>query len=136
MKKLICFLTSVCFIAGMNAQNTVRISGGTRLTTSGNVQLVLGTGSLINNGILGGTTGTLVFAGPVTYSGTGTTQVANFTIAHSSSSVSILNAPISVTNTTNLMFGNFNANNKLLRWPCEAVERKLWVFNCISSSSR
>ncbi len=115
MKKLICLFSLTCFIAGTTyAQNTVRISGGTRMTTSGTVQLVLGTGNLINNGVLGGSTGTLVFAGPINYSGTGTTQVANFTVAHSSSTPSVLNSPISVTNTANLMFGNVNANNNIV----------------------
>lgn len=114
MKKLTGTLIGLCCLAGLYAQNTFRISGGTRLTTSGTVQMVLGTGNLINNGTIGGTTGTLVFAGPITYSGTGSTMIQNFTIAHTSSSVSKLNAPISVVGTTNLMFGNFDANNNLM----------------------
>ena len=114
MKKLIPILISLCFLADAYAQNTVRISGGTRLTTSGTVQLVLGGGNFINNGSLTGTTGTLVFAQPVNYSGTGKTQVQNFTIAHSSSIASVLSAPIEITNTANLSFGNFNGNNNLV----------------------
>lgn len=114
MKKLICLLSHLCFFAGINAQNTVSMTGGTRLTINGNVHLVLGEGSFINNGVLSGSTGTLFFGGAVNYSGTGTTMVEHFTVAHSSSSVSVLNAPISVTNTATLMFGNVDANNNLM----------------------
>lgn len=114
MKKLICLPLCLCFFAGINAQNTVSMTGGTRLTINGNVHLVLGEGSFINNGVLSGSTGTLFFGGAVNYSGTGTTMVEHFTVAHASSSISVLNAPISVTNTATLMFGNLDANNNLM----------------------
>lgn len=96
------------------AQNTTLISVGTKLTMSGNVRLVAGAGKLINNGTIGGTTGTLQFAGPVNFSGTGTTQVQNFIVSHSSAFMSVLNAPLDVTNMANLMFGNITMNDNLI----------------------
>lgn len=96
------------------SQNTTLISTGTKLTLSGNVFLTSGAGKIINNGTIGGTTGTLVFGGAVNYSGTGITQVQNFVVAHSGATTSVLNAPIDVTNTANLMFGNLTLNNNLV----------------------
>lgn len=109
MKKLVCLLTSVCLISGINAQGTV-ISPGTKVTTNGNVRLVLGAGNVVNNGTLGGTSGSLVFAGAVNFSGSGSTLVYNFIVAHTSG-VSTLNAPIGVTNNAMLMFGNLDFKN-------------------------
>lgn len=114
MKILICLIPCLCVFAGIHAQNTIQITGGTRLTMNGNVHLVVGAGSFINNGELNGSTGTLLFGGPVSFDGKGSTMVEHFTIAHSSSSVSVLNAPISVTHTATVMFGNFDANNNLM----------------------
>jgi gliding motility-associated-like protein len=113
MKKLIFLLSFLGLMAGIHAQNTIRISGGTKLTMNGTVQFVLGAGNFINNGTVTAATGTLVFAGPVIFSGTGSTLVQNFTVSHSSGT-SLLNAPISITNTATLMFGNLNANDNLL----------------------
>lgn len=100
----------------MQAQNTIRISDGTKLTLNGNVQLTLGTGNVVNNGVLSATTGTLVFAGPINYSGTGITQVQNFIVSHTSG-VSVLNAPVDVTNNASLLFGNLDSkdDNLVLR---------------------
>lgn len=114
MKKLIFLLLHLCFFAGINAQNTISMTGGTRLTMNGNVNLVLGAGKFMNNGILSASTGTLFFGGAINYGGTGTTMVEHLTVAHSSSGVSVLNAPISVINTATLMFGNLDANNNLM----------------------
>jgi gliding motility-associated-like protein len=97
-----------------DAHAQMRVSGGTRLNLSGNVQFVLGGGSVVNNGSIGGTTGTLVFAGPVIFDGTGTTQVANLLVQHSSSVASVLNVPIDITNTATLMFGNLVTNENLV----------------------
>jgi gliding motility-associated-like protein len=113
MKKLICSLSLLCCITGIRAQSTIRISGGTQFTMSGNVQMVLGAGNLVNNGSLNGPAATLVFAGPVNFSGTGSALVQNFTVRHNTG-VSLLNAPLSITNTATLMFGNLNANSNLL----------------------
>jgi gliding motility-associated-like protein len=109
MKNLTCLLVAVCYTAAVNAQGTV-ISPGTKVTTNGTVRLVLGAGNVVNNGTLGGTTGTLVFAGAVNFSGSGSTLVQNFIVAHTSG-VSTLNAPIGVTNNAMLMFGNLDFKN-------------------------
>ncbi len=94
----------------MQAQNTIRISNGTKLTLTDNVQLTLGTGNVINNGVLSGATGTLIFAGPINYSGTGIAQVQNFIVTHTYG-VSVLNAPIDVTNNASILFGNLDSKN-------------------------
>jgi len=104
----------LCVVFSVYAQNTTLISTGTKLTLSGNVLFVSGGGKIVNNGTFGGTTGTLVFGGAVNYSGTGTTQVQNFVVAHSASTTSVLNAAIDVTNTANLMFGNITMNDNLV----------------------
>jgi gliding motility-associated-like protein len=110
-RSLICLLALFCM---NDAHAQMRVSGGTRLNLSGNVQFVLGGGSVVNNGSIGGTTGTLVFAGPVIFDGTGTTQVANLLVQHSSSVASVLNVPIDITNTATLMFGNLVTNENLV----------------------
>jgi gliding motility-associated-like protein len=102
------------FSTGATLRAQLRVSGGTRLGLSGNVQFVLGGGSVVNNGTIGGTTGTLVFAGPVIFNGTGTTQVANLLVQHSSAVASVLNVPIDITNTATLMFGNLVTNENLV----------------------
>ncbi|MES2374643.1 MAG: gliding motility-associated C-terminal domain-containing protein [Bacteroidota bacterium] len=99
-----------CGCISMHAQNTIRISGGTKVTINGNVQVSLGTSNLVNNGVLSGTTGSLVFAGAVNYSGTGTTQVQNFLVTHTSGT-SVLNAPIGITNKASILFGNLDSKN-------------------------
>lgn len=114
MKKLTCLLFCLYFFEIINAQNTILMNRGTWLTMKGNVHLVLGAGRFINNGELNGSTGTLYFGGAVNFAGTGNTMVQHLTVAHSSSSVSVLNSPISVTNTATVMFGNFDANNNLM----------------------
>ena len=112
MKKLIYITVILCNSVIAVAQNTVGISTGTRLGTSGNVQVGFSTGRLINNGTMGGTKGTVIFASPIVYSGTGTAQVENLSFSNTSG-VSLLNSLISVTNTANLIFGNLDANNNL-----------------------
>ena len=115
MKKLICLLLSICCFTGMYAQNTFSVSGGTRLVTTGGVQVVLGQGNLTNNGTISGSAGggaTWIFKGPIIFNGSGSTTVTNLVIDHSYG-ITQLNSVISVMNTATLAAGNLISNDNL-----------------------
>lgn len=101
-----------CAVSGLQAQNTFIISGGMKLVTSGNVQLVLNQNKITNNGSISGTGGTWVFKGPVILEGTGTTQVPNLVIDHSFG-ITQINAPLLITNQGTLVSGNMQSNSNL-----------------------
>jgi hypothetical protein len=94
------------------AQNTYNIGTGTNLVSSGSIQLVFETGNLTNNGTWNDATGTVTFAGPITYSGSGTTSFYNLMVNHASTT-SLLNAPISLSNLLTPTAGTLNANGNL-----------------------
>ncbi len=92
------------------AQNNITIGSGMTVV-SGSVQVSMGGGSLVNDGVYIDTTGTFNMLGGVTYSGTGTTTLNNLTINNTGSSR--FNSLISVKNTANIMAGSLDANNNL-----------------------
>lgn len=112
MKKYLFIACSLVVGIKAVAQNTYTISSGTQLVTSDGINLVFGDGNLVNNGTLNDNNGTVIFAGAVTYSGSGTTSLYNFTINHSSAT-SILNNTVMVSNTFTASAGTLNANGNL-----------------------
>jgi gliding motility-associated-like protein len=118
MKKPICIL-AILIITWVNisAQNSFILGGGTRLVTTGGVQVALSGGkfNLTNNGTISGTAGgaTWIFKAPVELTGTGVTRVSNLIIDHSFGITQLL-SPISVMNTATLAAGKLETNDNLL----------------------
>ena len=111
MKKITIIL-GLFFSLGLQAQNTYTISSGTQLVTSGGINLVFESGNLTNNGTLNDASGTVVFAGAITYAGSGTTSLYNLIVNHSTGT-SLLNNLISISNTYTPTNGVLNANGFL-----------------------
>lgn len=87
------------------------ISSGASIVTSGAVTIDYGGGTLINNGTITSTDGTLSFSGPVTVEGVNNITTKNFKVAHSGTS--LLNNRINVTGALTVSSGTLNANNNL-----------------------
>lgn len=109
-------LFTICvmlFLVGIEsfAQNTLNVSNGTQLVTSGAVTIDYKGGTFTNNGIIANPSGTLAFSAPVTFVGTGTTNTKNLEIVHTGNSQ--LNNRINVTGTLAVNNGNLSANNNL-----------------------
>lgn len=103
----------ILFLVGIEsfAQNTLNVSNGTQLVTTGTVTINYKGGTFSNNGIIANPSGTLAFSAPVTFAGTGTTNTKNLKIDHTGNSQ--LNNSINVTGTLAVNNGNLNANNNL-----------------------
>jgi len=112
MKKYIAMIVACLLNIVTNAQNSFTIASGTSLVTSGSINLVFENGNLTNNGTLNDASGTVIFAGPITYSGTGTTSLFNLLVNHNSAT-SIFNSPVSLGNLFTPMAGTLNANGNL-----------------------
>ncbi len=111
MKKLILVGLSVWSSLFLHAQVNLKISAGAYVVNKGNAQFVMDTGSMVNNGTYMDSTGLFVASGGVTFSGTGTTRLNNFTASNGQHST--VNSLVSVYNTANVAAGGLNANNNL-----------------------
>ena len=113
MKKNSQFLIAVLLflLSSSSFSQSFTISSGASIVTSGAVTIDYGGGTLINNGIITNTGGTLRFSGPVTVAGANTINTKNFTVAHSGTS--LLNNRITVTGALTVSSGTLNANNNL-----------------------
>ena len=87
------------------------ISDGASVVTNGSVTIDYSGGALINDGSITILDGTLRFSGPVAFSGSGTTNIKNFTVAHSGTSS--LSNRITMSGTLTVSSGTLNANNNL-----------------------
>lgn len=87
------------------------ISDGASVVTNGAVTIDYSGGALINDGSITISDGTLRFSGPVAFSGSGTTNIKNFTVAHSGTSS--LSNRITMSGTLTVSSGTLNANNNL-----------------------
>jgi gliding motility-associated-like protein len=128
MKQLLGLLMVLCVVSGLNGQNTFKLSGGMRLVTTGGVQLVLGGGSITNDGTISstGSGSTWIFKGPVIVSGTGVTTLSNLVINHTYG-ITQLNAPVAIANTANLVAGNIQMNSNLVLSSSQNVPAALVV---------
>ncbi|MBV9988560.1 MAG: T9SS type B sorting domain-containing protein [Chitinophagaceae bacterium] len=115
MKRILIIVVAFCTAGHVFAQGTIKITGSTRLVTTGGVQVVLGGGTLTNDGTISssGSGSTWILSGPVILSGTGITAVSNLVINHTYG-ISQLNAPVTVSNTANLVAGTIQLGNNLL----------------------
>ena len=111
MKKIILFVLCILSFAAINAQVSLKIGSGSYLVTKGTAQLVIDTGSIVNNGNYMDSTGTLVASGGIAVSGSGVTRLNNFTVSNTQHSV--MNSTVSVYKTANLSSGFLDANNNL-----------------------
>lgn len=84
------------------AQNTFTSSSGTQLVSTGGVNLVFSNGNITNNGTINDASGTVIFTGATTLSGTGTTNLNNLNIS--------ANANVTLTKKVNL-FGALITDN-------------------------
>ena len=112
-KKLFTISSFFLFLGmqSMVAQNTLNVSAGTQLITSGAVTIDYKGGTFTNNGTITNTNGTLGFSAPVTFAGTGTTNTKDLKVEHVGNSQ--LNNRINVTGTLSVNNGTLNANNNL-----------------------
>lgn len=112
MKKYLFIICSLFFGLNAIAQNTYTIGSGTNLVTSGGINLVFESGNLTNNGSFIDNNATVIFAGAITYAGSGTTTL-NKLVTNHSSSTSVLNSLISISGTFTPTAGTLNANGNL-----------------------
>jgi hypothetical protein len=106
------FIAVLLFLfASSSFSQNFTISIGTSIVTTGAVTIDYGGGTLTNNGTITNSDGTLIFSGPVTFAGSGTTTTKNLNIAHSETST--LNNRINVTGVLTVSNGTLNANNNL-----------------------
>jgi hypothetical protein len=98
-------------IESLMAQNTLTVSNGAQLVTTGAITIDYKGGTFTNNGIIANPSGTLAFSAPVTFAGTGTTNTKDLKIEHTGNSQ--LNNRINVAGTLAVNNGNLNANNNL-----------------------
>jgi hypothetical protein len=112
-KKLFTISSFFLFLGmqSMVAQNTLNVSAGTQLITSGAVTIDYKGGTFTNNGTLTNPNGTIAFSAPVTFAGTGTTNTKDLKVEHVGNSQ--LNNRINVTGTLSVNNGTLNANNNL-----------------------
>ncbi|MFY7964086.1 MAG: hypothetical protein ACOVO1_04260, partial [Chitinophagaceae bacterium] len=102
MKKLLLYIISISCSHLVMAQNTFTSSSGTQLVSTGGVNLVFSNGNITNNGTINDASGTVIFTGATTLSGTGTTNLNNLNIS--------ANANVTLTKKVNL-FGALITDN-------------------------
>ncbi|HTI08788.1 MAG TPA: T9SS type A sorting domain-containing protein [Puia sp.] len=110
------FLTVSC-LPGLYAQNTLTISGGAQLQSSGAAFIVLRGSSLVNNGALQmGDGGTMLLTGAKSssFTGTGHTQLDHLWLQLGSADTLDLQTDLHVTGEVNFSGGHLNLNNAAL----------------------
>jgi len=116
MTRIILLFIAASWVTGLYAQNTLVISGGTQLQSSG-AFVVLHTFSLVNNGSLKmEDAGTLVFTGAKSssFSGSGFTQLDHLRLQLETTDTLDLLTDLHVTNEVNFSGGHLNLNNAAL----------------------
>src|SRR5882757_2276094 len=110
------FLTASC-VTGLYAQNTLTISGGAQLQSSGATFVVLRGSNLVNNGTLQmRDAGTMVFTGSKSssFSGSGHTQLDHLWLQLGNADTLDLQSDLHITNEVNFSGGHLNLNNAAL----------------------
>lgn len=111
MKKIILSLVCFCCWHLLHAQASMTISSGAHFVVNGASNVVMDTGSFVNNGTYIDSTGMFKASGGIDFSGSGTTRMNNFMV--NNSQTTNVNSIVSVYNTATLTAGNLNANNNL-----------------------
>ena len=113
MKKIIFSLCLIVIYGIGHSQNTYFITGGTQLVSSSGANLVFGSGTITNNGVISYLSPSSInFQGAVNYGGTGIANAYNFN-QDSYGAGSVFNSLFSVFNTATINTGNVNANNNV-----------------------
>ena len=106
------FIAVLSFLlSGSLYSQSFNISDGASVVTNGAVTIDYSGGALINDGSITISDGTLRFSGPVAFSGSGTTNIKNFAVAHSGTST--LSNRITMSGALTVSSGTLNANNNL-----------------------
>ncbi|MES2703283.1 MAG: Ig-like domain-containing protein [Bacteroidota bacterium] len=111
MRKLLLLIVCFCCHHLLQAQVTLSVGSGAHFVVSGASQVVMDTGSFINNGTYTDSTGMFKASGGITFSGGGTTRINNLTV--NNSQATNFSSTVSVYNTATLSAGTMNANNNL-----------------------
>ena len=111
MKRIILLLLSIFTAIAADAQVNLKIGTGAYIVASGTANLVMDTGSMMNNGAYIDSTGLFTASGGIDFSGSGTTRLNNFNVNNAQHTT--ISALVSVYNTANLIAGNLDANNNL-----------------------
>ncbi|MES2628138.1 MAG: BspA family leucine-rich repeat surface protein, partial [Bacteroidota bacterium] len=109
MKRLLLITSSLFALFAANAQATFQVGSGVKITTSGTPNIVYTGGSVVNNGSLAMSSGTLKTTGATTFSGTGTASLNDVSFFTGSE----LQQQLSVTGTATVN-GTLSAGNELL----------------------
>ncbi len=111
MKKIIAFIVCIFTTLIVDAQVTLLIDNGAHFLVIGSANVVMDTGSYINNGSYIDSSGIFKATGGIAFSGTGTSRLNNFIV--NNSQTTNVNTTLSVYNTATLTSGYLNANNSL-----------------------
>ena len=114
MKWISLLFLTVSRISGLFAQNTLAISGGTQLQSSGAAFIVLRSSNLVNNGTLQmGDAGTLVFTGAKSnsFTGAGHNQLDHLWLQLGNADTLDLQSNLHISNEVNFSGGQLNLND-------------------------
>jgi hypothetical protein len=112
MKKISQFLIAVLLLLySCSFAQSFTVSSGANIVTTGAVTINYGGGTLINDGTITNTDGTLFFSEPVIFDGSGTTNTKNVIVDHSGTST--LNNRITMTGALTVSNGILDANDNL-----------------------
>ena len=117
MKLISLLLLTFSWVTGLYAQNTLAISGGAQLQSSGGAFIVLRSSNLVNNGTLQmGDAGTMVFTGAKSssFTGAGFTRLDHLWLQLGNTDTLDLQSDLHITNEIYFSGGQLNLNDAAL----------------------